>query len=298
MKLRCIVTVPVTNLRREPILHSGRYEKDPLQESQLLFGETVLVNEQKNGWVYVESLQQEKFSPHMNSWGGYMGWIKQEDIIVAPLLPKMDLITHSPWSTIYLSSDARETPYLTVSCGTPLTSIGSDCHQQRIQISEEQVGVIDLCNISNKSLNRIQILERGVEFLGCPYLWGGLSAYQRDSSPLTGIDCSGLSHILYRTQGFSIPRDAHDQFLKAKKIEFNDLQPADLIFLSDRDNPNRISHVMLYMKEDEILEANATSNTVRIISGLEKLGRPLNQLHSGQILEKYRIFFGHVCTGY
>ena len=58
------------------------------------------------------------------------------------------------------------------------------------------------------------------------------------------MDCSGLVNLAYRAAGLDIPRDAHEQFLRAKPV--NALQPGDLIFLSERQNPKRIVHVMLY----------------------------------------------------
>jgi cell wall-associated NlpC family hydrolase len=109
-------------------------------------------------------------------------------------------------------------------------------------------------------------------------------------SVVTGVDCSGLINLAYRTVGMDIPRDAHEQFLRAKPV--NALQPADTIFLSERGNPKRIVHVMLYAGEGEAIEGPGTGSVVRRIAVVERLGQPLDWLAPGAIIDGQTVFFG------
>ena len=63
------VNAPVADLRAEPrtVARSGIH--DPLEETQLLYGERVRVLKTEAGWAQVEAIQQPEYS-HANAWGG------------------------------------------------------------------------------------------------------------------------------------------------------------------------------------------------------------------------------------
>ncbi len=107
-------------------------------------------------------------------------------------------------------------------------------------------------------LNTAQLITDAESFLHIPYLWGGRSQ--------EGIDCSALNHLTFQAQGFSIPRDAHDQFLKCRKITREQLQPGELIFFTPRKKPARITHVVLYKEKGWCIEAPETGKLVSYLS--------------------------------
>jgi cell wall-associated NlpC family hydrolase len=97
-------------------------------------------------------------------------------------------------------------------------------------------------------------------------------------------------NLAFRAAGIDIPRDAHEQFLRARRI--NALQPADFIFLSERSNPDRIVHVMLYAGDGEVIEGPGTGQPVRRIAITKRLGQPLDWLAPGSVVEEQTVFFG------
>ena len=80
------------------------------------------------------------------------------------------------------------------------------------------------------------------------------------------------------------------EYVRAKAI--NALQPADLIFLSEKDNPERIVHVMVYAGEGELIEAPGTGSVVRRITVAQRLGHPLDGLAPGAVVDGQTVTFG------
>lgn len=90
----------------------------------------------------------------------------------------------------------------------------------------------------------------------------------------------------------TIPRDAHEQWMKAKPIKRAALQPADLIFSAKADNPKTITHVALYAGDGLIIEAPQTGMAVRKISFKEKYGKALDEVESGDRVGERIVYFG------
>jgi cell wall-associated NlpC family hydrolase len=120
---------------------------------------------------------------------------------------------------------------------------------------------------------REEIVRTARLFLGDPYYWGGRSAHnpEADAPPHTGMDCSGLVGLLYRAAGIPLPRDAHEQWMKARAITRDELGPADLIFFSDPKNLKKITHVMFYAGGGQVIEGPGTGEKAREIPLEERL---------------------------
>lgn len=89
------------------------------------------------------------------------------------------------------------------------------------------------------------LLDIARDFVGLPYLWGGMSRY--------GIDCSGLVHFAARARGFVIPRDAHDQSLFTTPVELGSEREGDLYYFA---HPGKgIHHVGIVVEPGVMLHA-------------------------------------------
>ena len=86
-------------------------------------------------------------------------------------------------------------------------------------------------------------------------MWGG-------RSPL-GIDCSGLTQMIYRLQGIDLPRDAHEQAKVGTTLSFVDeSESGDLAFFDD--DEGKIIHVGIILEENYIIHASGKVRIDRI----------------------------------
>ncbi len=292
MPKKLIVNVPVTDLRREPVPAAWSYEKDPLQESQLLFGEHLLGYEEREGWYRIEAIEQQKFTSQ--GWQGYPGWVQKMHVIeIQEHIRNNPLIVQIPWGAIRI--DGHELP---VSLGTRLEGVAQTAEGWQVRMPDGRNGLILAAQVSAYPTSspqltdskRQDILTLGNQLLGQPYLWGGLSAYRSDC--LSSCDCSGLVGLLYRVQGIDLPRDAHDQYLKCTKITFSVLEPGDLLFLSSVERPQRMGHVMLYAGGDELLDANIADRKAVRTTALSRFGKRFEEMSWGEQVGKYTIYAG------
>lgn len=297
-----VVTEPVVDLRREPSSHNGKYVKDVLQETQLLFGESLIGKEEKDGWLLVEAIEQTCFK---GDWVGYPGWVKTSQVQLVKEHLKKDLVVRKGKTPLYIGGE----PFLSLSSGTKLYKFDESSDEWKIKLDDGRIGSvkkscvdeIEKLKILDESVRRKSVLELGKAMLGSPYLWGGRSSFDPDNhGVITSVDCSGLSSLLYRVaHGVDIPRDAHDQFLKCKPCNPSNLKIGDFIFFASVAKPERMNHVMIYAGYDEILEATEQTHSVQIISFKDKIGLSLKELSNqmkvtvnNKAKDENLIFFG------
>lgn len=68
------------------------------------------------------------------------------------------------------------------------------------------------------------------------YLWGGTVG--------PNFDCSGLMQTAFAAAGIRLPRDSYQQEAFTQPIDWDDLEPGDLVFFG---TPERTTHVGLYL---------------------------------------------------
>lgn len=231
-----------------------------LVQSQVLFGQEVLIIDEFDGWAQVVVPDQ----PSGKDERGYPGWI-----------PKSQLIQQSDWyikhgpvvvvtsKTAMLFSEHDE-QIMQLSYQTMLPAIEHIGDRIRVK-TPTGIGNLKTEDVvlypSEKKLpkrNGAAIVAAGEQFLGLPYLWGGMSSY--------GYDCSGFSYNMCRANGYIIPRDAHEQAAEGMNIDLSEIQPGDLLFFAYEEGKGSIHHVGIYYGDGKLLHSPNTGKNIEIIS--------------------------------
>ena len=300
-----VVGVPVTDLRNVP---GGPRPPDatrnPLQESQLLLGERVRVVQVKKGWAQVQVLEQERWEEG-EGWQFYPGWVRLRDLAPAGQWPGPNEVVRDKTVQVRVDTAEGGEESLELSVGTRLYVMDEQGGQARVFLPGSRAGFVSSRSLlplkkASGSSRRKRILETARLFLGDGYFWGGRSASGSSPAedplvypgPRPTVDCSGLVSLSYRVAGVEVPRNAHDQYLWCRRLQRSQLEKGDLIFLSKKDVPEKITHVMIYSGHGRIIEASGDVNRVREIPVEEKLGLSLKKLESGSVLDGRAVYFG------
>ncbi len=98
-----------------------------------------------------------------------------------------------------------------------------------------------------------RVVAKAYSFIGIPYVWGGAST--------SGMDCSGLTMLVYASVDISLPHYTGDQWNVGSHVSRGDLAPGDLVFFG-----SDLHHVALYIGSGQIIEAPHTGLNVRVAS--------------------------------
>ena len=290
------VGVPVADLWKKAVRRTGVKLDDDAHLSQLLYGETVTALEAKGDWVRVRAEEQESFLPG-DQWQGYPGWLKA-DTLVSAAPPKSGPIVRVRQALLQRGDDL-----LTLSVGTRLSRVSENGGASRVRLLDGTIAEIPSDSLytapaTPTAASRAEIIRTAELFLGTSYYWGGRSGVQAD--PKIGVDCSGLVSLAYRIHGRDVPRDSHEQKLHARPARSAELQAGDLIFLTDGEADERITHVMIFTGGDGLIESRKSSGRVLRTTFLERFGQALAAIESGDAVtdlsfarpRRRRIFFG------
>lgn len=298
---RLVVTVPVADLRRKPVEARAAYTRDDLQESQLLFNETLLRRGEEGGWYFVEAEEQLKRVAG-NAWQGYPGWVKKQYVSPVETAPGYNGVVSSRIGRLLAEPKEAASPLLFLSTGTRITVGEKHGTYYEVRATGSRPAWISVSEVSLRKPSgdsrelRDRIVRTAALFAGAPYVWGGRSMFMAGlTATVTGVDCSGLTNLAYRANNIDLPRDAHDQWSATKQIPAAALKPGDLIFLSREGRADRVHHVMLYTGHERFIEAHETGTTIRAGSFREKLGATLAELERKNcVVNGKHIYFGRV----
>jgi hypothetical protein len=290
------VGTPVADLWSKPVRRAKLKLDDDAHMSQLLYGETVSALEAKGDWVRVRAEEQGSFLPSQ-AWQGYPGWVLAENLVAAEP-PDANAVVRVRQALVQRGDDL-----LTLSVGTRLARVSESGGASFVRLLDGSLGEIPSDELYvppalPTAASRAEIIRTAELFLGTSYYWGGRSGVQPD--PKIGVDCSGLVSLAYRLHGRDVPRDAHEQKLKARPIRGAELQSGDLVFLSDDEASERVTHVMIFTGGDGLIESRKSSGRVLRTTFLERFGRAAASIESGDVVtdlsfprpRRRRIFFG------
>lgn len=194
--------------------------------TQLLIGERVQLLEEKGSWARVRALQQ----PSSKDAGGYPGWIRRNHLGARVGDDGPLAVVTATTTVCELGADS-----MALSFGTVLRRESEDVEDGRVLLPDGRRGRVLPADVSpgpaveDIVVDRLGVLASARRFLGLRYLWGGTSAW--------GMDCSGLVHLVYRTHGVVVPRDAFDQAEAVAPVALGDVQPGDLYFFARPGEP-------------------------------------------------------------
>ncbi|MFO1446464.1 C40 family peptidase [Bacillus sp. Bva_UNVM-123] len=230
-----------------------------LVQSQLLYGEEVIILEEKGDWVQVAIPTQSSSKDSR----GYPGWLPKEQIMLtvgwkiesSPIV----VITEKQTSLYNFSKE----PQLVLSYQTWLPLINREDQWIQVQtpsgegfLKAEDAAVYESINHLPKG-NGKDIVSEGERFLGLAYLWGGMSSF--------GYDCSGFSYSMCKANGYMIPRDAHEQAKEGADIVLDKILPGDLLFFAYEEGKGSIHHVGIYYGDGKLLHSPNTGKSIEII---------------------------------
>jgi hypothetical protein len=100
---------------------------------------------------------------------------------------------------------------------------------------------------SGKKRGANEIISTAFVFQNAPYLWGGKSPF--------GIDCSGFTQLVYRLNGYKLPRDAYQQVDTGTPLTFADeAEAGDIAFFDNEEG--KIVHVGILIDKERIIHAS------------------------------------------
>jgi len=235
-------------------------------QTQVLYGATVLVTEEREGWSKVLIPRQGTRKDPL----GYPGWIASCQLSEASAnaladSKRAEVVSDKTW--LYTDS-TLSAPMIELSYLTSLPVLEQSGHSVRVQ-TPAGIGYVKAADVRLSEGDGFQaaqaevshigqgIVEQGKRFLGLPYFWGGMSSY--------GFDCSGFAYSMHNYYGIAIPRDASDQAKQGTLVEKEELEPGDLLFFAHDEGKGAIHHVGIYAGNNQMIHSPETIKSIEIL---------------------------------
>lgn len=253
---------PAVPLRRMPSANMGL-------DTEALFGETLMVFEDANGWSWVQLDDDD-----------YVGYLPS-DALTRDLFRPTHRI-RAPGTFVYPAADFKTPPimHLSINSLIAVATLGE-------KMSELQTGGFvasrHIAEIGRNVRDYVTVAER---LIGTPYLWGGKTRI--------GLDCSGLVQLSLQAAGIRAPRDSDmqqqelgDEVVVAKSLE--GLERGDLVFWK--------GHVGMMADGIMLLHANAhhmATVTETLPEAAERIARAGSDITAVKRIVRTQVVAGEV----
>ena len=201
--------------------------------SQILYGESFKVLESNSKWSFIELAFDQ-----------YQGWIdnKQFQTIDKKTFEKLN--TSQPQYSNNLVEHIEQDQLVLF----PIV-MGSN-----IGFCKVMGHGFDGVSITGKQSKKA-LIDTALMYLNAPYLWGGKTPF--------GVDCSGLVQMVYKTNGYSLLRDASQQATQGEVLSFiEESEAGDLAFFDN--DEGTIVHVGILLNDNYIIHAHGKVRIDRI----------------------------------
>ncbi len=219
------IAASVADIRKAPRPDAG-------VNTQVLFGDDVLVFEEAEGWAWVQAERD-----------GYVGYVGATMLGAREHAPTH--IVSAPRTFLYPGPDLRFPISGQLSMGSTVTVTGTAETRgtyYALLPSGEALIAGHLRPLGDVAHDYVAVAEM---FLGTPYLWGGTSGF--------GIDCSGLVQLAMRMAGRNVLRDSDMQAAGLGEPldpgpDYAGLKRGDLVFWK--------GHVAIMTEARDMIHAN------------------------------------------
>lgn len=224
------------------------------QNTQLLFGETCEILRTEGRWTEV-----------VNDYDGQQGWVD------AKMLTAMS----DEEATAYSAQMAATTAFVRMPVAfavsrnnqmtIPLTA-GTRLCNYHTSDENPHVGIFEVLGVpfsidgtmvmqQTMPLNRDSVMLLSRFFLNTPYLWGGKNAL--------GMDCSGLTQIVFSMMGVALKRNASEQAQQGEAVaSLTEAKACDLAFFDHGDG--KVTHVGILLGNGTIIHCSGRVKVEKI----------------------------------
>ena len=200
--------------------------------SQLLFGETFKITDLENSWIKIVAY-----------FDNYEGWILENQFLEIEKNQYDDINannSHVSFELITFISNLNDN-LQTITLGASLPYYSNNSFKLLNNTFE-----YDGQTLTGK-LSKNQIITTSHLYLNTPFLWGGRTPF--------GIDCSGFTQMVYKINGYSLYRDAHQQANQGEVLSFiEESEAGDLAFFDNEEGD--IIHVGIILDNNYIIHCD------------------------------------------
>lgn len=221
----------ICHLSLAPIREENSHRSEMV--SQLLYGDCFEILKKKKEWLYIRCLFDD-----------YCGWIDEKQS--KPISEEMafQITIENPKYAMdiihYVQIGAHE--MMPILLGSNIAA--SDYLKHRYDGATH-----------TEKQPKVSIVDTASLYLNAPYLWGGKSPF--------GVDCSGFTQMIYRVNGYRLPRDAYQQAKEGATLSFiEESKPGDLAFFDNAEG--KITHVGVLLENNYIMHAHGCVRIDRI----------------------------------